>query len=340
MSPEGLPTPTQLAPRPGRILTHSDWSGHVIRRRCVRFGRQHMRPAACQHAPEEFPRVPTGLPICFGKQHMRPATCQHALEGFLRVPTGLACDLEDSMCVLEDSLCPRRNCLRPRSPPARPGSLFMRPGNLPMPPGRTTRTPRKNSRTSRLVWRVIRKTACAPGILPARPGRIPARPVWSTHMLRKTAHAPRKKAPLPGGPAYAHTACPARPGSLFMRPGILSARPGRIPARPGRPGRARSPRFFADRGVHPFIYIQFFLFQRAISAFFKKTKIFFKNPFTNPRTCGIIYLVRGALAQLVAHNTGSVGVRSSSLLCSTIQHQIRTGVCLHSWRVRMRLPTG
>ena len=32
----------------------------------------------------------------------------------------------------------------------------------------------------------------------------------------------------------------------------------------------------------------------------------------------IIYPLFGALAQLVAHNTGSVGVRSSNLLCSTI----------------------
>ena len=31
----------------------------------------------------------------------------------------------------------------------------------------------------------------------------------------------------------------------------------------------------------------------------------------------ILYHLFGALAQLVAHNTGSVGVRSSNLLCST-----------------------
>ena len=49
----------------------------------------------------------------------------------------------------------------------------------------------------------------------------------------------------------------------------------------------------------------------------KKVKKIFKNPFTNRKTCDNIYLVRGALAQLVAHNTGSVGVRSSNLLCST-----------------------
>ena len=50
-----------------------------------------------------------------------------------------------------------------------------------------------------------------------------------------------------------------------------------------------------------------------------------KRGFTNPGSCDIIYLAdeanghrkHGALAQLVAHNTGSVGVRSSSLLCST-----------------------
>ena len=35
----------------------------------------------------------------------------------------------------------------------------------------------------------------------------------------------------------------------------------------------------------------------------------------------VIYPLFGALAQLVAHNTGSVGVRSSNLLCST---KIRT----------------
>ena len=47
---------------------------------------------------------------------------------------------------------------------------------------------------------------------------------------------------------------------------------------------------------------------------FSKMSIY---PFTNCRLCAILYLVRGALAQLVAHNTGSVGVRSSNLLCST-----------------------
>ena len=31
----------------------------------------------------------------------------------------------------------------------------------------------------------------------------------------------------------------------------------------------------------------------------------------------VLYHLFGALAQLVAHNTGSVGVRSSNLLCST-----------------------
>ena len=35
----------------------------------------------------------------------------------------------------------------------------------------------------------------------------------------------------------------------------------------------------------------------------------------------VIYPLFGALAQLVAHNTGSVGVRSSNLLCSTIHEK-------------------
>ena len=39
---------------------------------------------------------------------------------------------------------------------------------------------------------------------------------------------------------------------------------------------------------------------------------------TNAAFHGILIDVDGALAQLVAHNTGSVGVRSSNLLCSTI----------------------
>ena len=38
---------------------------------------------------------------------------------------------------------------------------------------------------------------------------------------------------------------------------------------------------------------------------------------TQAKFCDIICNVDGALAQLVAHNTGSVGVRSSNLLCST-----------------------
>ena len=37
----------------------------------------------------------------------------------------------------------------------------------------------------------------------------------------------------------------------------------------------------------------------------------------------VIYPLFGALAQLVAHNTGSVGVRSSNLLCSTITEVLR-----------------
>ena len=48
----------------------------------------------------------------------------------------------------------------------------------------------------------------------------------------------------------------------------------------------------------------------------KKIQISSKWGFTNGVPCAILYLVRGALAQLVAHNTGSVGVRSSNLLCS------------------------
>ena len=37
----------------------------------------------------------------------------------------------------------------------------------------------------------------------------------------------------------------------------------------------------------------------------------------------IRYPLFGALAQLVAHNTGSVGVRSSNLLCSTFVEVLR-----------------
>ena len=51
--------------------------------------------------------------------------------------------------------------------------------------------------------------------------------------------------------------------------------------------------------------------------FAKKSSSF---PFTKQKEYAIILLVRGALAQLVAHNTGSVGVRSSNLLCSTIEN--------------------
>ena len=42
-----------------------------------------------------------------------------------------------------------------------------------------------------------------------------------------------------------------------------------------------------------------------------------KKGLTHSPFCAIIRNVDGALAQLVAHNTGSVGVRSSNLLCST-----------------------
>ena len=44
--------------------------------------------------------------------------------------------------------------------------------------------------------------------------------------------------------------------------------------------------------------------------------------------------VDGALAQLVAHNTGSVGVRSSNLLCSTIQCKSEP-LLLHEERLRV-----
>ena len=43
----------------------------------------------------------------------------------------------------------------------------------------------------------------------------------------------------------------------------------------------------------------------------------FIYPFTIRKLCGILIFVRGALAQLVAHNTGSVGVSGSNPLCST-----------------------
>ncbi len=42
----------------------------------------------------------------------------------------------------------------------------------------------------------------------------------------------------------------------------------------------------------------------------------------------IRYLLFGALAQLVAHNTGSVGVRSSNLLCSTIAIRYEPGIII------------
>ena len=56
----------------------------------------------------------------------------------------------------------------------------------------------------------------------------------------------------------------------------------------------------------------------------EKIQISSKWGFTNGVPCAILYLVRGALAQLVAHNTGSVGVRSSSLLCSTKQRAVES----------------
>ena len=51
--------------------------------------------------------------------------------------------------------------------------------------------------------------------------------------------------------------------------------------------------------------------------FFQKKFVFFLFGALQIRKHVIIYILFGALAQLVAHNTGSVGVRSSSLLCST-----------------------
>ena len=52
-------------------------------------------------------------------------------------------------------------------------------------------------------------------------------------------------------------------------------------------------------------------------------KFFSFYPFTNCPAYVILLSVRGALAQLVAHNTGSVGVRSSSLLCSMEEKPLR-----------------
>ena len=57
--------------------------------------------------------------------------------------------------------------------------------------------------------------------------------------------------------------------------------------------------------------------QAACRPFFCKNKIG-NSWLTNAAFHGILIDVDGALAQLVAHNTGSVGVRSSNLLCSTI----------------------
>ena len=54
----------------------------------------------------------------------------------------------------------------------------------------------------------------------------------------------------------------------------------------------------------------------AYRPFFCKNKIG-NSWLTNAAFHGILIDVDGALAQLVAHNTGSVGVRSSNLLCST-----------------------
>ena len=51
----------------------------------------------------------------------------------------------------------------------------------------------------------------------------------------------------------------------------------------------------------------------------------------------VIYHLFGALAQLVAHNTGSVGVRSSNLLCSTSKPGIILGMVpgFDIWRMEI-----
>ena len=53
----------------------------------------------------------------------------------------------------------------------------------------------------------------------------------------------------------------------------------------------------------------------ALPTFFFKIR---PSDLTSRNWHDILIAVDGALAQLVAHNTGSVGVRSSNLLCSTI----------------------
>ena len=51
--------------------------------------------------------------------------------------------------------------------------------------------------------------------------------------------------------------------------------------------------------------------------FSKKLEIFQISLLTSPPKRDILFNVDGALAQLVAHNTGSVGVSGSNPLCST-----------------------
>ena len=72
--------------------------------------------------------------------------------------------------------------------------------------------------------------------------------------------------------------------------------------------------------------------QAACRPFFCKNKIG-NSWLTNAAFHGILIDVDGALAQLVAHNTGSVGVRSSNLLCSTILNQRRTLLHFCKWRL-------
>ena len=56
---------------------------------------------------------------------------------------------------------------------------------------------------------------------------------------------------------------------------------------------------------------------RVSVSFFPAKAIFEISPFTNRKNDATIATVDGALAQLVAHHTGSVGVSGSNPLCST-----------------------
>ena len=79
---------------------------------------------------------------------------------------------------------------------------------------------------------------------------------------------------------------------------------------------------YADENLsQQLIADQFGISVNYLSYFFREQKNFVQKScfslFTNVPCCAILYLVRGALAQLVAHNTGSVGVSGSNPLCST-----------------------